>query len=475
MNGSNIRILKLIVDNSLTRFFLSHLGYCKNCKSYRIEVVLDLYTGKRDDSCVVCSLANTLFSMIIRSSGQFFGVDEEKLKRRFTNPYWKKGLISVLNGITYFGIRKPFVPGAPFLVVWDITTQCNLQCKHCYSDSGKKKTNELSTDQAKNVIDILDEQSVPIISFSGGEPLVRDDIFELTRYATDKGIYVGIATNGTLITNNIAQKMKDAGVKFVQISIDGASSESHDPFRGLPGMLEKAIEGVKNCVKQDFFVNIATVATKNNLSEIPDIIRLCDELNVKWFMIYNFVPVGRGKSVVTTDLDPSQREEILTYLYKVLKEDEIDVDLLSTAPQFARVALEHEYYKDEKTVPTHFLNSIYSEKLFQLAEFIGGCGCGRFYCALRSNGDIEPCVFFSLTVGNIFDNDFSELWKYSSIFSELRDRDKLNGSCGNCEYKYFCGGCRARSYAYTNNYLSPDPGCIRNKKEHQQIAQTISN
>lgn len=474
MTDDSIQILKSIVDNPFTRFFLSHLGYCENCDSSRIEIVLDLYTGKRDDACVSCSFTETLLSMIIGSSGHFFGVDEEELKQRFSDPYWKKGLINVLNGIADFGIHKPFVPGAPFLVVWDITTQCNLHCKHCYSDSGEKEIDELNTEQAKKVIDIFDDQSVPIISFSGGEPLVRDDIFELTKYATDKGIYVGMATNGTLITKNVAQKMKEAGVKFVQISIDGATAETHDSFRGMPGMFDKAVDGIKNCVNQDFFVNIATVATKHNFSEVPDIIKLCDELNVKWFMLYNFVPVGRGESIIKTDLEPAQREEILTYLYKGLRNDEIDVDLLSTAPQFARVALEHEYHKEEKMVPTHFLNSTYSGRLFRLAEFLGGCGCGRFYCALRSNGDIEPCVFFPLTVGNILETDFPDLWKYSPIFCELRDREKLKGSCGTCEYKYFCGGCRARAYAYTDNYLSSDPGCIRNKKEHQLIAQKIS-
>lgn len=136
--------------------------------------------------------------------------------------------------------------------------------------------------------------------------------------------------------------------------------------------------------------------------------------------------------------------------------------MLSTAPQFTRVALETEVGKNEKTVPTHFANPSLSEKLVNLAEFIGGCGCGRFYCAIRPNGNIEPCVFFPLTVGNIKEDDFEDLWINNPILKDLRNKDILEGNCSKCDYRYYCGGCRARAYAYTGNYLAPDPGCIKN-------------
>ena len=141
----------------------------------------------------------------------------------------------------------------------------------------------------KKVIDKLDRASVPIIAFSGGEPLVRKDILELTKYAYEKGIYVAIATNATLITKEKAKEMKEANVKFVQISLDGASAEMHDNFRGIKGVYEKTIQGIKNCVEENFFVNIAATATKYNYKEIPNIIDLCEKLNVNWFMLYNFV------------------------------------------------------------------------------------------------------------------------------------------------------------------------------------------
>lgn len=335
---NNIRLFKSAIDNPFTRFFLSKFGYCKTYYENILEVALDLYIGSRKNACKKCKLAENFLSQLITSSGKFFGVKQEDLKNRFKDLYWKKGLANVISGIATFGVEKPFVPGAPFLIVWDITKKCNLSCKHCYANAGEEDQEQISTSQAKNIIDRLSKNSVPIISFSGGEPLVRDDIFELTKYAAEKGIYVGLATNGTLITKQKAQQMKNASINFVQISLDGATAETHDSFRGVNGMFEKTVQGIKNCVDQEFFVNVATVATKHNISEIPDTISLCDDLSVKWFMMYNFVPVGRGESIITTDLTPDQREKLLTNLYKGLRDDNVNVDLLSTAPQFARVA-----------------------------------------------------------------------------------------------------------------------------------------
>ena len=220
---------------------------------------------------------------------------------------------------------------------------------------------------------------------------------------------------------------------------------------------------VQNCVEKGFFVNISTTATKYNIKEIPNIIELCKKLNVNWFMLYNFVPTGRGLAIQKNDISPSERESILKILWERLKNDST-VNVLSTAPQFSRVALQAEIAENVKIIPTHFFNPSLSDKLVNLAEFIGGCGCGRFYCAIRPNGSIEPCVFFPLTLGNIKTDDFEKLWINNPVFKDVRNKDKLEGNCGKCDYKYYCGGCRARAYGYTGNYLAPDPGCILNKK-----------
>ncbi len=458
---TTMQILKSTIGNPITRKILSGFGFCEICGKNSIEVALELYTNTRNGACLKCRLAEKTIRSILKTGSKAFGVDTTVIKEQFSHPSWRKGLANVLTGIARFGVQRPFISGAPFLVVWDITYACNLKCKHCYASAGKSLENELTTEEAKQVIDKLDRATVPIIAFSGGEPLVRKDIFELTQYTSDKGIYVAIATNATLITKEKAREMKEAGIQFIQISLDGANAETHDKFRGINGVFEKTIQGIKNCVNEGFFVNIAATATKYNYQEIPKIIDLCEQLNVNWFMLYNFVPTGRGEFIAENDLTPPEREKVLNVLWEKLKNGG-KVNVLSTAPQFARVAMESEIGKNEKIVPTHFANPSLSEKLVNLAEFIGGCGCGRFYCAIRPNGNIEPCVFFPLTIGNIKEIDFENLWTKNPILKELRNKDILEGNCSECDYRYYCGGCRARAYGYTSNYLAPDPGCIKN-------------
>jgi radical SAM protein with 4Fe4S-binding SPASM domain len=196
--------------------------------------------------------------------------------------------------------------------------------------------------------------------------------------------------------------------------------------------------------------------TKLNYEEVPAVIELCERLGVDWFMHYNFVPTGRGREIAELDISPDQRERLLKMLYE--RNGKSKLSLLSTAPQFARVALQC----NGGIIPTHFYNVNAGERLRQLAEFIGGCGAGRFYFAIKANGNITPCVFFPLVVGNVRVDDLEDLWKRNEVFEALRDKDKVEG-CGECSYRYVCGGCRARAYNYFGNYLKPDPGCIRNK------------
>jgi len=458
---TTIQILKSTIGNPLTRKLLQGFGYCDKCGKHTIEVALELYIGARKNACFRCRVAEKVIENVVRTGGKTFGVSQEELKTQFQSAYWRKGLANVITGIAEFGVHKPFITGAPILVVWDITTACNLHCKHCYANAGTAMSTELSTAEAKAAIDKLDRAAVPVIAFSGGEPLVRPDIFELARYAAEKGIFVAMATNGTLITKEKAAEMKAAHIQFAQISLDGATAATHDSFRGTRGVFERTIQGIKNCLSEGIFVNVATTATKYNYTEIPRIISLCEQLNVNWFMIYNFIPTGRGEFITQNDLSPHERERLLKSLWLKLKTGG-NVSVLSTAPQFARVALQAEMGSSQKIIPTHFANPSLGGRLVDLAEFIGGCGCGRFYCAIRANGNIEPCVFFPLKIGNIKEDDFKTLWTKNPVLQQLRDKDALEGNCGSCEYRYYCGGCRARAYGYTGNYLASDPGCIKN-------------
>ncbi len=459
---TTIQVLKSTIGNPATRKIISSIScYCDKCKKNRLEVALELWLGIRKDACWKCKAAEKALEGILKIGGKAFGVSEEKMKNKFKDPSWRRGLANVLRGIAKFGIQKPFVSGAPFLVVWDVTYACNLRCKHCYATAGKPLQDELTTEEAKKAIDKLDKAGVPIIAFSGGEPLVRPDILELSRYAADKGIYVALATNGTLITEEKAEEIKKAGIQFVQISLDGADAKTHDEFRGIPGAFDRTVRGIKNCIKEGFFVNISTTMTHYNYKQIPKIIDFCEKLGVDWFMAYNFVPVGRGKNIKQQDLTPDEREELLKMLWEKLKTSKVNV--LSTAPQFARIALQREF-GNETIVPTHFYTLKLKSQLANLAEFIGGCGCGRFYCAIKPQGNIEPCVFFPLTVGNIKTDDFEDVWNNNKVFAELRNKDLLKPNCETCKYRYYCGGCRARAFNYFGDYLAPDPGCIYNKK-----------
>ncbi len=408
----------------------------------------------------------------VEKGSKAFGVSREKLLEKFSNVYWRRGLVNVLNGIAKFGVKKPFTPGAPFLVVWNFTQLCNLKCKHCYASAGKPDPNELTTQEAFKALNELVDAGVNIIAFSGGEPLMRKDIFDVLKRASDHGVFTAIATNATLITKDVAKRLKDVNLGYVQISLDGANPETHNGFRGVSKAFERAIQGIKNCVEQDIFVEVATTATKINYEEIPVIIDLCEKLNVDWWMMYNFVPTGRGRFILENDLSPEERERLLKILWEKLR-SKPKLQVLSTAPQYARVALQMEEEAKEKSgeiiVPTHFYNPHLHGQLLSLSDFIGGCGAGRFYCALEPNGDVTPCVFFPLKVGNIKIDDFKETWENNKIFLDLRDRDKLKPHCGVCEYKYVCGGCRARAYGYFGDYLAPDPGCINNRQEWNKL------
>ncbi len=470
--GTSVQVLKTVIGNPVTRKVLAGMSkYCETDGKNRLEVALELYVGDREDACTFCKLAEKPLASVLRRGARSFGVTEEELRKFFRDPYWRKGLACVVRGVAEFGIRRPFVPGAPFQVVWDVTYACNLKCQHCYAGAGKVREDELSHEEAIRVVDSLAKMGMPILALSGGEPLVRSDILDLARRAADRGMYVSIATNGTLVTKEKAKEMSKAGVRYLQISLDGADAQTHDSFRGIPGTFDRTIRGIRNAVAEGFFVNIATTATKKNLEQIPKIIDLCSDLGVNWFMAYNFVPTGRGKSIHDNDLSPEEREQLLTMLFSRMKE--VDVELLTTAPQYARVALQNCGDNGPIVVPTHFSNPEVDGSLYNLTEFIGGCGAGRFYMAIRANGDIEPCVFFPYTVGNVRKDDIQEIWLRNPVFEDLRNKDILKGNCGSCEYRYHCGGCRARAYGYFGDYLAPDPGCINNVDVYREMVAKI--
>lgn len=472
---NSIQVLKANIDQPLIRKILRIISKkCPKDKKNRLEVALELMTNTRSkaDTCLICNLFAPLLNGIVTRSAKAFGVKKEQLVEKFANPYWRRGLVNTVTGIAKFGVTKPFVPAAPFLVVWDYTYACNLRCKHCYATAGRSLKNELTTKEALKCVEQLADAGVTTIAFSGGEALIRKDFFEVAGYTRDLGVFPAVATNGTLLTKDIVKKLKKLNLGYVQISLDGACAKTHEAFRGVLGVFEKTVQGIKNCVEVGgIFVEVATTITNLNYMELHEIVELCRDLGVDWFMHYNFIPVGRGKDIVDLDLDPFKRENIIRYLWHELRSDD-KMALLSTAPQFSRIAIQEEH-GTSTIIPSHFYNCNLPGQLQNLSSFVGGCGAGRFYCAIRPNGNIEPCVFLPITVGNIKHDNFEELWANNRVLWILRDRDKLQDNCGSCQFRYVCGGCRARAYAYFGDIRAPDAGCINNKEAYSAIIEKL--
>lgn len=460
------------------------------------------FIGEPVSLCPTCQhISRGIAKPVYTLGSRFLRVDKSFMQKQFLNDQygeaWFRGFGLMMKGIKKYGVRVPFTPAGPFEIVWNFTSICNLKCKHCYEDAGNKRA-ELSTDKAKEVLDILSKIAgigLPALSFSGGEPLARKDFFEVAAYAKRRIGYVSIASNGTLITKDAAKRIKDAGVDYVEISIDGATPQVHDDFRGIRGVFDKAIEGVKNSVEEGVDTCIATVLHRDNLAELDKLINLAKQLNVR-FMHFNYIPTGRAKAYVELDLTPDERFHVLRTigreiinLYLQAKEEElkhgksnVKVDrFFSTCPQYASVTKALSQEVGEKfLVEAHYAAK---KGVENVANFLGGCGAGRLYCCLEPNGDIKPCVFFptnSKTVlGNILKDDFEEIWDRHSLLWDLRVRERLEDyhvdgkrvGCGSCPDKYICGGCRARAYSYFNgNVKAPDVGCIHNKHLWEKIA-----
>ena len=449
------------LGNPLSRALLRFVTTRDACGD-RLSNAIDLYLGKEKPLCWKCRLAGKIVGYTIEKGTSLFGVKNDEIKKALAEPVFKRGLMNVLNGIARYGVTNPQIINAPFLVVWDFTHMCNLRCKHCYQDAQQALPDELTTDESKKLIDELAEAGVVVIAFSGGEPLLRKDFFEIASYAHQRDLYVTLASNGTMITPEVAKKLHDTGVEYIEISLDGKDAAHHDAMRGINGAFERSIAGIRNCVGQGIYTGIATTVTQDNYHQVPEITKLAKDLGVIRLIFFNFIPTGRGEKIIDNDITPWQREDLLKYLHLNNKPGQT-LEILSTAPQLARIAIQ---VREGSGVPVgHFhIGADLTGRTRMLADFIGGCGAGRLYCSVEPQGDIQPCVFMPIKVGNIREQSFLEIWHTSEVLKGLRVRDNLTGACSSCPDKYICGGCRARAWAYFRDLTAPDPGCIKNMK-----------
>lgn len=458
-----------IVDSRFARYIINNIA-----SNDRFEKILEMYSGIAKPKNTREKMQLKVVSAAIRRSLGMFSSSEEQVKKLLEESHVRKAVSLTLRSVAEYGLTRPQIFSAPFLVVWNITKKCNLKCEHCYASAGLKNPLELSLEEKLRLVDGLSHLGTFMISFAGGEPLMSEDFWEVAKFASERGMYTSIATNGTLLTKYNVRRLKNIGIKYIEISLDSSSLEIHDKFRGVKGTFEKTVRGIKNVIEDGSFeTGMATVATKYNLNDVADTMELARDLGIGRFIVFNFVPTGRGVDIIKQDLTPGERESLLHMLYdrwQSLSDSGEKMGVFSTSPTYSRIGIE-EVMKGEGKIfsPTHFAGSGISNSGVAIADFIGGCGAGRMYAGIEDNGDVAPCVFLPIKVGNVRDRPFSEIWKDSPILNALRDRSNLSGYCSECAFKSNCGGCRARAYGYYGDINGPDPGCIYNQDYYDQL------
>jgi heme b synthase len=355
--------------------------------------------------------------------------------------------------------KNNILPSDLRLIAWEITRSCNLSCLHCRAAAEKGPyEGELTTEECFRFIDEVAAFSKPVLILTGGEPLMREDIFEVASYGTHKGIRVVMAVNGTLLNLEKASAAKRAGIQRVSISLDGATPESHDAFRGVVGAYAGAMEGI-NYLKEvglDFQIN--TTVTKRNLAEIETIFRLTIQLGAAAHHIFLLVPMGRGRDLAGEEVDPNEYEQTLTWFAQ--QEATAPIQLKATcAPQYYRIVHQRGGAKDR------------SKQGGDLHTFTRGCLGGISFGFLSHRGDVQPCGYLEVIAGNIRERPFQKIWEEAELFQQLRDVNNLKGKCGECEYRVVCGGCRARAYALHADYLQEEPLCPYEPRSQQRIEQ----
>jgi radical SAM protein with 4Fe4S-binding SPASM domain len=313
----------------------------------------------------------------------------------------------------------------PKWIAWEITRRCNLRCVHCRSSSEleAKGHPDFSREEAFRILENIAGYAKPVVVLSGGEPLIREDVFDIARYGTEKGLRMCLATNGTLVNDTICEKIKDSGIRIVSLSLDGSTEAIHD---------------------------INSSFTKRNQEDIPSVYRLAKELGATAWYMFMIVPTGRGEEIMNELTSKEDYEDILEWHYQMEK-DEHDMLVRPTcAPHYYRVVLQKAKEEKVKFERRTLKFSTGGSK---------GCIAGQLICLINVDGDVFPCSYFPKSAGNVKVQSFQEIWEDSELFKELRDFKKYKGRCGSCEYINVCGGCRARAYSLHGDFLEEEPFC----------------
>ena len=348
-------------------------------------------------------------------------------------------------------VESPGSPAIPpvRLVAWEVTRQCNLSCLHCRASAAQGPyDNELTTAEGLKLLGQIREVGRPVIILTGGEPLLRPDIFEIARQGHELGLRMVMAVNGTLLDPETAQKLMIAGIQRISISLDGATAERHDHFRQMPGAYAGVLKGVEAAKAVGLEFQINTTITRLNLEEMPQIQELVKQLGAVAHHIFMLVPTGRGRSLTEQTISAEEYEQTLTGL--VRRKDEFPLPIKATcAPHYYRILREVAHQEGKEiTSETHGLDAM-----------TRGCLGGTGFCFISHRGQVQPCGYLEIEAGNVRKETFRTIWEKSPVFLALRDKSQYQGKCGECEYFRVCGGCRARAFAATGNYLSEEPLC----------------
>lgn len=339
----------------------------------------------------------------------------------------------------------------PKWIAWETTGRCNLQCIHCRAvASYKADPGELTTEEAFRILNDIAEHYSPVIVLSGGEPLLRKDIFDIAKHGTELGLKMCMATNGTLINDRICEKMKEAGIKMVALSLDGSKASIHDDFRQQKGAFLRIIRGAKLLKKHGIPFLINSSFTKRNMHDIENTYKLAKELGaVAWYM-FLIVPTGRGKELMEELISKEDYEKILRWHYEAEKEEDSILMRPTCAPQYFRIFRQLAKKEGRGFERKNLSFSTGANK---------GCVAGQYIALIDRHENVFPCSYFPLSAGNLKEKSFKEIWENSELLKNLRDFKKYKGKCGVCEYLAYCGGCRARAYAITGDYLAEEPFC----------------
>lgn len=332
------------------------------------------------------------------------------------------------------------------------------------------------------LIDQITEFARPILILSGGEPLIRDDIFDIAAYAQESGLIPALASNGTLIDARMAERIQKAGIRRVSVSFDGADAPTHDILRG-EGSFQKALKGISHLQETGVPYQINTTVTRHNAHQVKQMLSLANEIGAVALHLFLLVPVGCGAEIADEQQVTSEEyEEILNWLYEAEKTHNIELKA-TCAPHYFRVVSQRraEDRKQGRIIqppPSHHRQKHaaghppagHPKKRHAMNAMTKGCLAGTGVCFVSHKGEVFPCGYLPLEAGNVREQPLQQIWESSSLFAQLRDPELLEGKCGICEFKRVCGGCRARAYGATGNFLGEEPFCSYEPKGGEERA-----